>query len=185
MQRWHKKVQAYWWKVAASLSSLLSWRTNVSANYPQRTTVALWFRQSMVVPTVSLIPVPRGRASITISGLQGVDLPLGPVNITGDDANKFTDCPLSNCTGCLPCTSGRGMWNAISRKLYLNLFSEINAFQNVKLKFKFNNAIIGQDSPVLQIEIVQHPLPSRQSFRAALLQVAPPRSQCPSNRNLP
>jgi hypothetical protein len=104
------------------------------------------------VPTVSLIPVPRGRASITISGLQGVDLPSGPVNITGDDANKFTDCPLSNCTGCLPCTRERGMWNAISRKLYLNLLSEINAFQNVKLKFKFNNAIIGQDSPVLQIE---------------------------------
>jgi len=114
-----------------------------------------WPTQSNIIsfsfaPTVSLSPAPGGRASIIISGLHGVDLSSGPVSITGDSADKFTDCPVLNAS---TCTTRRGTWNADTNKLSMNVYSTLTAFEDLSIKFNFTNSIVGQDPPVLSIEL--------------------------------
>ena len=110
-----------------------------------------WPGQSNIVtfsfrPTVSLKAVPRGKVTIVVSGLQGVDLPSGPVWITGDDAEKMTDCAVlnTNLSSSGVCTPRRGTWNAVSKKLSMNLYSPVDAFEEVSFKFNFTNSLVGQ-----------------------------------------
>ena len=115
--------------------------------YVHQTGGSAWPAQSNTItvlftPTVSLKPVSGGKVTIIVSGLKGVDVPSGPVLITGDSADKFTDCAKLNIS---TCTRRRGIWNAATQKLSLNVFSSIAAFDDVSLKFNFTNSIVGQD----------------------------------------
>jgi len=128
--------------------------------YVDQTGGSAWPAQSNIItfsftPTVALKPVPGGKSAIIISGLEGVDLPSGTVWITGDDAAKVTDCAVlnTNSSSSGGCTPRQGTWNAVSKKLSLNLYSSVAAFQDISFKFNFTNSLVGQESPEIQIEL--------------------------------
>jgi len=104
-------------------------------------------------PTVSFKPVEGGRAAITISGLIGVDRTSGPVWLSGNDAGKFTDCRrlITNQSSTSECTPGKGSWNADTKKLILNVYSELSSLQELSFSFNFTNSIVGQDPPVIEL----------------------------------
>jgi hypothetical protein len=114
-----------------------------------------WPGQSNVLtfsftPTVPLVPAPGGRSSVIISGLKGVDRQSGTVPIAGASAGKFTDCDTLNTT---TCSAQQGAWDAVSQKLTLNVYSTLNAFEDLSISFSFNNSLEGQEPPDLQVEV--------------------------------
>jgi hypothetical protein len=114
-----------------------------------------WPGQSNVLtfsftPTVPLVPAPGGRSSVIISGLKGVDRQSGTVPIAGASAGKFTDCDTLNTT---TCSAQQGAWDAVSQKLTLNVYSTLNAFEDLSISFSFDNALEGQEPPDLQVAV--------------------------------
>ena len=43
------------------------------------------------------------------------------------------------------------MWNADTKKLILNVYSELSSLQELSFSFNFTNSIVGQDPPVIEL----------------------------------
>jgi len=98
--------------------------------------------------TVAINPLNGSRFSFIISGLRGVDLQEGAVDIEGMNASLFTACE----TVADDCDDSQAHWNPGARKLVLNLLNPLMEYETVEVDVPILNAMEGQDPPRITIE---------------------------------
>jgi len=87
--------------------------------------------------------------ALVISGLQGVVLDGGSVNIGGTSQAKFTDCEELSAF----CTGSKGVWDEVRKSLTLYVKTKIAADEEVVVSLNFKNELHGQDPPRISISL--------------------------------
>ena len=97
-----------------------------------------------------LVPAKGKRLSAIISGLQGLVLSPGVVNITSSPPGIFTSCAALNVSVCL---SNTAIWDSNAMALSLNVLAKITHDTPVVIFLQETNFLYAQNTPNIFIEI--------------------------------